>query len=57
MSETLAPRREQAARSPAEVYDDQFVPALFRPWGPVLSTKPASARVSACSTWPVAPVH
>lgn len=36
MSETLAPRRGQAARSPAEVYDDQFVPALFGPWGPVL---------------------
>lgn len=25
-----------AARSPAEVYDEQFVPALFRHWGPVL---------------------
>ena len=36
MSETLAARTEQAVRSPADVYDEQFVPALFRPWGPVL---------------------
>jgi ubiquinone/menaquinone biosynthesis C-methylase UbiE len=36
MTQTLAPRAEQAARSPAEVYDEQFVPALFRQWGPVL---------------------
>lgn len=27
---------QQAVRSPAEVYDEQFVPALFRQWGPVL---------------------
>ena len=36
MTQTLAPRAEQAARSPAEVYDEQFVPALFHQWGPVL---------------------
>lgn len=36
MSETLAARTEAAVRSPADVYDEQFVPALFRPWGPVL---------------------
>lgn len=24
-------------RSPAEVYDDQFVPALFAPWGPLVA--------------------
>ena len=29
-------RAEQAAPSPADVYDQQFVPALFRQWGPVL---------------------
>jgi SAM-dependent methyltransferase len=33
MSETLT---ERAARPAAEVYDEQFVPALFRHWGPVL---------------------
>ena len=33
----IADRRTgQAGRSPAEVYDECFVPALFRPWGPVL---------------------
>ena len=26
----------EAVRSPADVYDEQFVPALFRDWGPVL---------------------
>ena len=36
MSETLTARPEEAQRSPAEVYDEQFVPALFRHWGPVL---------------------
>jgi len=36
MNQILAPRPEQAGRSPAEVYDEWFVPALFRPWGPVL---------------------
>jgi len=36
MSETLASRSEGAVRSPADVYDEQFVPALFRHWGPVL---------------------
>jgi ubiquinone/menaquinone biosynthesis C-methylase UbiE len=36
MSETLAARVETAVRSPADVYDEQFVPALFRHWGPVL---------------------
>ena len=36
MTQSLAPQAEQASRSPADVYDEQFVPALFRPWGPVL---------------------
>jgi ubiquinone/menaquinone biosynthesis C-methylase UbiE len=41
MSQTLAPRADAAPatvadRSPADVYDEQFVPALFAPWGPVL---------------------
>lgn len=27
--------------TPADIYDDQFVPALFRPWGPVLCDKAA----------------
>ena len=26
-----------AGRSPAEIYDEQFVPALFRQWGPVVA--------------------
>jgi hypothetical protein len=29
MSETLAARTETGVRSPADVYDEQFVPALF----------------------------
>jgi ubiquinone/menaquinone biosynthesis C-methylase UbiE len=36
MNQTLASRAKQATRSPADVYDEQFVPALFRQWGPVL---------------------
>ena len=36
MNHILPPRTEQAGRSPAEVYDECFVPALFRSWGPVL---------------------
>ena len=36
MNQILVARAEQAGRSPAEVYDECFVPALFRPWGPVL---------------------
>jgi ubiquinone/menaquinone biosynthesis C-methylase UbiE len=37
MTQTLTPRAEAAAASsPADVYDEQFVPALFAPWGPVL---------------------
>lgn len=36
MSETLTARTEEAMHSPADVYDEQFVPALFRHWGPVL---------------------
>jgi ubiquinone/menaquinone biosynthesis C-methylase UbiE len=36
MNQFLVPRTEQARRSPAEVYDECFVPALFRQWGPVL---------------------
>ncbi|MCP1167680.1 class I SAM-dependent methyltransferase [Limimaricola litoreus] len=27
------------ARDPAEVYDEQFVPALFAPWGPVVAAE------------------
>jgi len=36
MSETLTVQSKTAARSPADVYDEQFVPALFSHWGPVL---------------------
>jgi ubiquinone/menaquinone biosynthesis C-methylase UbiE len=36
MNQTLASRAKQTTRSPADVYDEQFVPALFRQWGPVL---------------------
>lgn len=36
MSETLTASTEMSARSPADVYEEQFVPALFRHWGPVL---------------------
>jgi ubiquinone/menaquinone biosynthesis C-methylase UbiE len=36
MNQILLPRTDPARRSPAEVYDECFVPALFRPWGPVL---------------------
>ena len=36
MSPILTARVEEALRSPADVYDEQFVPALFRHWGPVL---------------------
>jgi ubiquinone/menaquinone biosynthesis C-methylase UbiE len=36
MSQTLTARSEAAVRSPADVYDEQFVPALFSQWGPVL---------------------
>lgn len=36
MRQILAARTGASARSPAEVYDEQFVPALFSQWGPVL---------------------
>jgi SAM-dependent methyltransferase len=36
MNRTLAAPPGGAVRSPADVYDEQFVPALFRHWGPVL---------------------
>lgn len=36
MNETLAARTDGASRPPADVYDEQFVPALFSQWGPVL---------------------
>ena len=36
MTVTTAAQDETAARSPAEVYEQQFVPALFRQWGPLL---------------------
>jgi ubiquinone/menaquinone biosynthesis C-methylase UbiE len=36
MNETLTAPTEEAVRSPADVYDEQFVPALFSQWGPVL---------------------
>ena len=43
MSEGLT-GRAAAARSPADVYDEQFVPALFRDWGPVLCDAASIAR-------------
>ena len=36
MSQILTGPIEEALRSPADVYDEQFVPALFKHWGPVL---------------------
>jgi SAM-dependent methyltransferase len=36
MNEILTPESGPALRSPAEVYDEQFVPALFDQWGPVM---------------------
>lgn len=30
-------QKDAAVRLPAEVYDEQFVPALFRQWGPVVA--------------------
>jgi len=36
MRKNLATKPEQATRGPADVYEEQFVPALFRQWGPVL---------------------
>ena len=36
MKDTLTSQAAAAVRSPAEVYDEQFVPALFRHWGPVM---------------------
>ncbi|HTR13010.1 MAG TPA: methyltransferase domain-containing protein [Roseiarcus sp.] len=36
MNEALDAGPKMAARSPAEVYDEKFVPALFKHWGPVL---------------------
>lgn len=36
MSDTFTARVGDTVRSPADVYDEQFVPALFRHWGPVL---------------------
>jgi SAM-dependent methyltransferase len=34
----------QRARTPAEIYDERFVPALFRQWGPVVA---GAARIDA----------
>jgi SAM-dependent methyltransferase len=36
MNQTLAAQTETAARAPADVYDEEFVPAVFSHWGPVL---------------------
>lgn len=36
MNRILTQRSEPVIRSPADVYDERFVPALFLPWGPVL---------------------
>ncbi|MGX9855364.1 class I SAM-dependent methyltransferase [Limimaricola variabilis] len=30
---------QDKARDPADVYDEQFVPALFAPWGPVIAAE------------------
>lgn len=44
MTQTLAAHAEAApARSPADVYDEQFVPALFAQWGPLLCDEAALA--------------
>ncbi|MCZ4316776.1 class I SAM-dependent methyltransferase [Comamonadaceae bacterium G21597-S1] len=36
MRETLEVHADTSVPSPADVYDEQFVPALFRQWGPVV---------------------
>jgi SAM-dependent methyltransferase len=36
MTHIAASPAELSERSPADVYDEQFVPALFRHWGPIL---------------------
>jgi ubiquinone/menaquinone biosynthesis C-methylase UbiE len=33
----LQDRRSEKAKSPAEIYDSLFVPALFRQWGPIIA--------------------
>jgi ubiquinone/menaquinone biosynthesis C-methylase UbiE len=33
----MNPRTSSDSRSPAEIYDEQFVPALFRPWAAVVA--------------------
>ncbi|MBX3606968.1 MAG: methyltransferase domain-containing protein [Piscinibacter sp.] len=39
----ITPPTTRPTRPPAEVYDEQFVPALFRQWGPVLCDAAALA--------------
>ena len=43
---------EQMIGSPAEVYDEFFVPALFEQWGRSLRPRQGKDRATACSTWP-----
>ena len=37
-------------RKPAEVYDEQFVPALFAPWGPVVAADPKRFAAASSTT-------
>jgi hypothetical protein len=55
MSETLTARTKNPLRSPADVYDEQFVPALFTHWGPVLCDAANITSGRASSTLRVAP--
>ena len=43
MSQVHAEEIRSAARSPADIYDEQFVPALFRQWGPIVCDAAAVA--------------
>ncbi len=48
----------QTSRDPAEVYDSQFVPALFAQWGPIVSEAAGIGpghRVLGVACWPVPP--
>lgn len=43
MNQVHAEEIRSAARSPADIYDEQFVPALFRQWGPIVCDAAAVA--------------
>ena len=43
-----------AAPSPAQIYEEFFVPALFHPWASVVTDAAASRRNNLCWMWRVA---